>query len=171
MYWVIVVSTTTWLENNNVKVSKRRLRQIFKLKACFKRPKIRNDLALISPTVRLWKILNISINDECKAESECMKWSESSWVLPAASRCLWAVHCWFHNHTLSSEQTPARCALHITLFFGNQLCEWVAGCVWNHLNGDAVGQEKSVMTVSQLWLIRGPAAPHPASSMSCEFLP
>lgn len=40
------------------------------IKACFKFPKLRNDLALISLKVRLRKILNISINDECKAESE-----------------------------------------------------------------------------------------------------
>lgn len=36
---------------------------------------------------------------------------------------------------------------------------------------DARGQEKSVMTVSQLWLITGPAAPRPASSENCESLP
>lgn len=49
---------------------------------------------------------------------------------PAASRCLWAVYsCWFHNKTLSPEQTSSRRTVHITLFFGNQLCEWVAGCV------------------------------------------
>ena len=80
---------------------------------------------------------------------------ECSCSLPAASCCLWDVYsCSFHNKTLFFFLNKLlRDFVHITLFFGNQLCEWVAGCVWNDLNADALGQEKSVMTVSQLWLI------------------
>lgn len=43
----------------------------------------------------------------------------------------------------SPEQTPARDALHTTLFWGNQLCEWVqAGSVGTVVKADALGQRR-----------------------------